>query len=53
MTIKFLTPLLFIALTGCNTNKIDTKAEEKQIRSNHDDWEKISATGDIDKILFG
>jgi hypothetical protein len=52
MTIKFLTPLLFIALTSCNEQKVNIKTDEEQIRFNHADWVKIAATGDIEKILF-
>ena len=51
MKIYYFIFLLSAALTSCNTQKVDTKADEEQIRHNHADWDKIAATGDIEKIL--
>jgi len=51
MTSKILVALLLIAIVSCNNKRVDTKAEEEKIKYNLDDWEKIGATGDIDKIL--
>lgn len=52
MNIKFLILPLFIALTSCNEKQVDTNAEEEKIKATIDDWKKISATGETDKILY-
>ncbi len=52
MNSKFSVLLFFAAMISCNNQKVDIKADEAQIRYNHADWEKIAATGDIEKILF-
>ena len=52
MKIYYFTFLFFAALISCNNQKVDTKADEEQIKYNHADWEKLAATGDIEKILF-
>jgi uncharacterized protein (TIGR02246 family) len=51
MKTKILTALLLIALSSCSNNNTDTKAEEEKIRYNLEHWQKIGATGDIDKIM--
>lgn len=48
---KILTSLLFIALVSCNNKKVDIKSDEEKIRYNLEDWQKIGATGDVDKIM--
>jgi ketosteroid isomerase-like protein len=52
MKVYYFTFLVLAALTSCNNQKADLKANEDQIRHNHADWEKLAATGDIEKILF-
>jgi ketosteroid isomerase-like protein len=49
MDIKFFTFLLFIALTGCNNQKIDTKAEEEKIKQTAVEWSKVE--GNKEKML--
>ena len=51
MKTKILTSLLCIALVSCNDKKVDIKADEEKIRYNLKDWQKIGATGDVDKIM--
>ncbi len=51
MKAKIWTLLLFIALVSCNNKKVDIKSDEEKIRYNLEDWQKIGATGDVDKIM--
>ena len=51
MKAKILTSLLFIVFLSCNNKKVDVKSDEEKIRYNLEDWQKIGASGNIDKIM--
>ena len=51
MNSKLIIILFLVILSGCNEQKIDTKAERERLMQKSRDWSKSAATPDIEKKL--
>jgi len=48
---KVLIGLTIITVLGCSQHGVDTKAEGEKVMQTSREWAKVSATGDVEKIL--
>jgi uncharacterized protein (TIGR02246 family) len=51
MKTKILIALIFIAMTGCNMQKVDMKTEGEKVMQASREWSQTASTGNVEKIL--